>query len=280
MAALLWPTASRGAISGVRPHHQSQGLASMAQQAVQSDDNLQWGKRPLGCTQGVPLTQKARVPVLFQIASQNGQDPTPSHIAGSALFGQMWAWQCQAGLSKACLCQMMFWSYWLLTGCEWLCTEPQCLPLVRAGAARGPSASRPDSTAFPPQYGIVLDAGSSHTAMFIYKWPADKENDTGVVSEHSTCDVEGKVWPWPRAGGWWRCLLHVCGRAAWSECPFYAQLPPSIFTGVVMCSKRFSSIPKMSPNSPQGLQQCMLVVYLFLAGTEPPGNNPAPCLAQ
>lgn len=28
--------------------------------------------------------------------------------------------------------------------------------------------------------------------MFVYKWPADKENDTGVVSEHSVCDVEGK----------------------------------------------------------------------------------------
>ncbi|NXT85220.1 ENTP2 diphosphohydrolase, partial [Zapornia atra] len=41
------------------------------------------------------------------------------------------------------------------------------------------------------QYGIVLDAGSSHTAMFVYKWPADKENDTGVVSEHSMCDVDG-----------------------------------------------------------------------------------------
>nr|XP_009666340.1 PREDICTED: ectonucleoside triphosphate diphosphohydrolase 2 isoform X2 [Struthio camelus australis] len=27
--------------------------------------------------------------------------------------------------------------------------------------------------------------------MFIYKWPANKENDTGVVSEHSMCDVEG-----------------------------------------------------------------------------------------
>ncbi|NXW82488.1 ENTP2 diphosphohydrolase, partial [Alopecoenas beccarii] len=43
----------------------------------------------------------------------------------------------------------------------------------------------------PTQYGIVLDAGSSHTAMFVYKWPADKENDTGVVGEHSMCDVEG-----------------------------------------------------------------------------------------
>ncbi|XP_072285916.1 ectonucleoside triphosphate diphosphohydrolase 2 [Pyxicephalus adspersus] len=45
----------------------------------------------------------------------------------------------------------------------------------------------------PPKfkYGIVLDAGSSHSALFIYKWPADKENDTGIVSQHSMCDVSG-----------------------------------------------------------------------------------------
>lgn len=43
-----------------------------------------------------------------------------------------------------------------------------------------------------PQYGIVLDAGSSHTSMFVYKWPADKENDTGIVGQHSSCDVEGE----------------------------------------------------------------------------------------
>uniref|UniRef100_A0A2K5VH27 Ectonucleoside triphosphate diphosphohydrolase 2 n=1 Tax=Macaca fascicularis TaxID=9541 RepID=A0A2K5VH27_MACFA len=45
----------------------------------------------------------------------------------------------------------------------------------------------------PPalKYGIVLDAGSSHTSMFIYKWPADKENDTGIVGQHSSCDVPG-----------------------------------------------------------------------------------------
>ncbi|XP_043914325.1 ectonucleoside triphosphate diphosphohydrolase 2 [Protopterus annectens] len=41
------------------------------------------------------------------------------------------------------------------------------------------------------KYGIVFDAGSSHTSMFIYKWPADKENDTGIVSEHSHCSVDG-----------------------------------------------------------------------------------------
>ncbi|XP_039514712.1 ectonucleoside triphosphate diphosphohydrolase 2-like [Pimephales promelas] len=45
----------------------------------------------------------------------------------------------------------------------------------------------------PPEfmYGIVLDAGSSHTSMFIYKWPADKQNGTGIVSEHSKCRVKG-----------------------------------------------------------------------------------------
>ncbi|XP_009004182.1 ectonucleoside triphosphate diphosphohydrolase 2 isoform X3 [Callithrix jacchus] len=45
----------------------------------------------------------------------------------------------------------------------------------------------------PPalKYGIVLDAGSSHTSMFVYKWPADKENDTGIVGQHSSCDVPG-----------------------------------------------------------------------------------------
>uniref|UniRef100_A0A4W4E4T3 Ectonucleoside triphosphate diphosphohydrolase 2b n=1 Tax=Electrophorus electricus TaxID=8005 RepID=A0A4W4E4T3_ELEEL len=43
----------------------------------------------------------------------------------------------------------------------------------------------------PPQYGIVLDAGSSHTAMYVYRWPADKQNGTGVVTQHSECHVKG-----------------------------------------------------------------------------------------
>ncbi|XP_008322859.1 ectonucleoside triphosphate diphosphohydrolase 2 [Cynoglossus semilaevis] len=40
-------------------------------------------------------------------------------------------------------------------------------------------------------FGIVLDAGSSHTAMFIYKWRADKQNGTGVVTQHFECHVKG-----------------------------------------------------------------------------------------
>ncbi|KFO34685.1 Protein CC2D2B [Fukomys damarensis] len=40
-------------------------------------------------------------------------------------------------------------------------------------------------------YGIVLDAGSSHTNLYIYKWPAEKENDTGVVYQIEECKLKG-----------------------------------------------------------------------------------------
>ncbi|XP_029295638.1 ectonucleoside triphosphate diphosphohydrolase 2-like [Cottoperca gobio] len=44
----------------------------------------------------------------------------------------------------------------------------------------------------PPEnmYGIVLDAGSSHTSMYIYRWPADKQNGTGIVTQHSECHAK------------------------------------------------------------------------------------------
>uniref|UniRef100_A0A8C6S7J0 Ectonucleoside triphosphate diphosphohydrolase 1 n=1 Tax=Nannospalax galili TaxID=1026970 RepID=A0A8C6S7J0_NANGA len=41
------------------------------------------------------------------------------------------------------------------------------------------------------KYGVVLDAGSSHTNLYIYKWPAEKENDTGVVQQLEECKVKG-----------------------------------------------------------------------------------------
>ncbi|XP_056124786.1 ectonucleoside triphosphate diphosphohydrolase 1 isoform X1 [Rhinichthys klamathensis goyatoka] len=42
------------------------------------------------------------------------------------------------------------------------------------------------------KYGIVLDAGSSHTSVYIYEWPAEKENNTGMVRQKHTCNVKGK----------------------------------------------------------------------------------------
>lgn len=50
------------------------------------------------------------------------------------------------------------------------------------------------------QYGIVLDAGSSHTSMYIYKWPADKQNGTGIVTQHSECHAKGERGGQPAAG--------------------------------------------------------------------------------
>nr|AAL37302.2 ecto-nucleoside triphosphate diphosphohydrolase-1 [Torpedo marmorata] len=45
----------------------------------------------------------------------------------------------------------------------------------------------------PPnlKFGIVLDAGSSHTGLFIYQWLAEKMNDTGVVRQRDSCSVKG-----------------------------------------------------------------------------------------
>ncbi|XP_059782133.1 ectonucleoside triphosphate diphosphohydrolase 8 [Balaenoptera ricei] len=41
------------------------------------------------------------------------------------------------------------------------------------------------------KFGIVFDAGSSHTSLFVYQWLANKENDTGVVSQALACQVKG-----------------------------------------------------------------------------------------
>ncbi|XP_014805272.1 PREDICTED: ectonucleoside triphosphate diphosphohydrolase 8-like [Calidris pugnax] len=41
------------------------------------------------------------------------------------------------------------------------------------------------------KYGLVFDAGSTHTSLYIYRWPADKENGTGIVSQVEACTVSG-----------------------------------------------------------------------------------------
>ncbi|XP_071622185.1 ectonucleoside triphosphate diphosphohydrolase 8 [Heliangelus exortis] len=45
----------------------------------------------------------------------------------------------------------------------------------------------------PPstKYGLVFDAGSTHTALYVYQWPGDKQNGTGIVSQVGTCTVSG-----------------------------------------------------------------------------------------
>ena len=38
---------------------------------------------------------------------------------------------------------------------------------------------------------MVFDAGSSHTQLFVYKWPADKNNGTGDVTQVYTEQAHG-----------------------------------------------------------------------------------------
>ncbi|NXN80127.1 ENTP8 diphosphohydrolase, partial [Bombycilla garrulus] len=56
------------------------------------------------------------------------------------------------------------------------------------------SLVRIEDVMLPPtvKYGMVFDAGSSHTSLFVYEWDSDKENDTGVVSQTFSCDVQGQ----------------------------------------------------------------------------------------
>ncbi|NXD00454.1 ENTP8 diphosphohydrolase, partial [Certhia familiaris] len=56
------------------------------------------------------------------------------------------------------------------------------------------SLVRIEDVTLPPtvKYGIVFDAGSSHTSLFVYEWDSNKENDTGVVSQTLSCDVQGQ----------------------------------------------------------------------------------------
>uniref|UniRef100_A0A8C5DQI9 Ectonucleoside triphosphate diphosphohydrolase 3-like n=1 Tax=Gouania willdenowi TaxID=441366 RepID=A0A8C5DQI9_GOUWI len=41
------------------------------------------------------------------------------------------------------------------------------------------------------QYGIVIDSGSSRSNVFVYEWPGEKQNETGVVTEKMNCRVSG-----------------------------------------------------------------------------------------
>ncbi|XP_028282269.1 ectonucleoside triphosphate diphosphohydrolase 3 [Parambassis ranga] len=41
------------------------------------------------------------------------------------------------------------------------------------------------------EFGIVIDSGSSRSNVYVYKWPGEKENETGVVSEALNCKVTG-----------------------------------------------------------------------------------------
>ena len=41
------------------------------------------------------------------------------------------------------------------------------------------------------QFGVVMDAGSSHTNLFVYKWNGEKLHDTALARQAHICKVKG-----------------------------------------------------------------------------------------
>ncbi|XP_072413404.1 ectonucleoside triphosphate diphosphohydrolase 1 isoform X3 [Chiloscyllium punctatum] len=82
------------------------------------------------------------------------------------------------------------------------------------------------------KYGIVLDAGSSHTALYIYSWPAEKVNDTGIVTEVDSCKVKG-----PGISSYWNDIeqagksLKVCLDKAKERVPEKQQYVTPVYLG-------------------------------------------------
>uniref|UniRef100_A0A8C6URD9 Ectonucleoside triphosphate diphosphohydrolase 3 n=1 Tax=Neogobius melanostomus TaxID=47308 RepID=A0A8C6URD9_9GOBI len=44
---------------------------------------------------------------------------------------------------------------------------------------------------YSKEYGIVIDAGSSRSNIYLYEWPGDKQNETGIVRQVKNCRVKG-----------------------------------------------------------------------------------------
>lgn len=38
----------------------------------------------------------------------------------------------------------------------------------------------------------MIDSGSSRSNVYLYEWPGEKQNETGVVTEIMNCRVEGE----------------------------------------------------------------------------------------
>uniref|UniRef100_A0A8C9N7P7 Ectonucleoside triphosphate diphosphohydrolase 8 n=1 Tax=Serinus canaria TaxID=9135 RepID=A0A8C9N7P7_SERCA len=65
-------------------------------------------------------------------------------------------------------------------------------------------------------YGLVFDAGSTHTSLYTYQWRANKENGTGIVSQVEACSVSGECRGLPSLS---RSLLDCCPKLSQQHCP-------------------------------------------------------------
>ncbi|XP_041643830.1 ectonucleoside triphosphate diphosphohydrolase 2-like isoform X1 [Cheilinus undulatus] len=97
----------------------------------------------------------------------------------------------------------------------------------------------------PPKYmyGIVLDAGSSHTTMYIYKWPADKENNTGIVSQHGECHAKGGgISSYAGVQGGAAKSLEACLEQAVKEIPKFRHSQTPLYLGATAGMRLLSEV--------------------------------------
>lgn len=112
----------------------------------------------------------------------------------------------------------------------------------------------------------MFDAGSTHTALYVYQWPADKENGTGIVSQVESCTVNGES----------RVLGRVCPSlhiAATGSCSTEGDLSPQPVLG------RTEAAPK-SPGEPVQRSSCGVRVPIMMRAVLPEvGRKLGPQLA-
>uniref|UniRef100_A0A8C9N639 Ectonucleoside triphosphate diphosphohydrolase 8 n=1 Tax=Serinus canaria TaxID=9135 RepID=A0A8C9N639_SERCA len=77
-------------------------------------------------------------------------------------------------------------------------------------------------------YGLVFDAGSTHTSLYTYQWRANKENGTGIVSQVEACSVSGECRGLPSLS---RSLLDCCPKLSQQSIPAEQQRETPTYLG-------------------------------------------------
>ncbi|XP_020496786.1 ectonucleoside triphosphate diphosphohydrolase 2 [Labrus bergylta] len=98
-------------------------------------------------------------------------------------------------------------------------------------------------------FGIVLDAGSSHTSMYMYKWPADKQNDTGIVTQHSECHAKGGgISSYAGVRGGAAKSLEACMEQALKEIPKFRHRQTPLYLGATAGMRLLSIVNASESN--------------------------------
>ncbi|XP_009992614.1 PREDICTED: ectonucleoside triphosphate diphosphohydrolase 2-like [Chaetura pelagica] len=126
-----------------------------------------------------------------------------------------------------------------LTGIVLLCVSTKDVPIPPLGT----------------KYGIVLDAGPSHTILFIYQWTTTKVDKTGVIRDWSSCPVPdlgaSSYWDSPQKVG---KSLEPCLNWAQKEIPAEQHSQTPLYLGATASPRQLNlSHPTLTDGLPAAL---------------------------